>query len=169
MDKLLLALAVAICALAVATTSAAVGAPKSPGNTGDFLTAHNKARVAAKVHLFSWGPNLALEANQIVRDQSNLKICNFTRLPDRKYGINQWQSVGLIGCSPQTVVNQWLMEKVNYDEETKSCLANDECRSYLQVVAKNTLFLGCGQATCSGTNGGCLAMCLYDPPARGTA
>lgn len=169
MAKFLLALAVAICTLAVATTAGAAGARTSYRNTGDFLTAHNKARVAAKVVPLIWNPNLARKADQIVQDQSNLMTCNFTKLPDWKYGTNQWRSVGLMGCAPQTVVDQWLEEEVNYDEKTKSCLPNEECRSYLQIVARNSVFLGCGQAACNGTTGGCLAMCLYTPPARGTA
>ena len=170
MTKHLLVLAVAIFTLAAATTAAAAAAPVSPRkSTGDFLSAHNKVRVSAKVHPLSWSPNLALKASQIVQDQANLKTCNFAKLPEPKYGLNKWRSIGLLGCAPQAVVDWWMEEKANYNDETKSCFPDEECRSYLQVVARNTGFLGCGEAACNGTSGGCLAVCLYNPPARGTA
>lgn len=161
MANFLLALLALACTLAAATTSAAV----SLNDTREYLVAHNRARAAVRVGPLEWSPNLALKASQMVQSQANQKGCNFANLSSGKYyGVNQLRVTGPFMCTPPAVVDQWVEEKKNYDYKTKSCTPNEQCGSYLQVVSRNSVLLGCAQVTCT-ENSGCLAICLYNPPA----
>lgn len=140
-----------------ATTPAAL-----PAAAQEFLDAHNKARAEVGVGPLKWSPMLAKETSLLVRYQRNKQNCNFANLTSGKYGGNQLWASGM-AVTPRMAVDNWVAEKKFYNYANNSCVGDHKCGVYTQVVWKQSLELGCAQATCS--NGpATLTICFYNPP-----
>ncbi|MQL74780.1 hypothetical protein Taro_007146 [Colocasia esculenta] len=55
----------------------------------------------------------------------------------------------------------WENEKQYYDYASNSCIGEQVCRHYTQVVWADTKRVGCGHAKCD--NGVDIVVCNYDP------
>lgn len=73
---------------------------------------------------------------------------------------------------PEDVVWNWYLQKGAYNYTTNTCIGNQECGAYTQIVWKNTTELGCsggvGCHECGCPEGGnvssYLFVCAYSPP-----
>ncbi|OVA05748.1 Allergen V5/Tpx-1-related [Macleaya cordata] len=122
----------------------------------DFLAPHNAARANVSVGPMTWDTTVAAYA----RDYANRRVgdCNLTPSGGR-YGENlAWSSADLPAGE---AVKLWASQKEFYDYGSNSCKGG-ECRSYTQVVWRNSVRLGCASVTCR--TGGTFVICSYDPP-----
>ncbi|CAI8588774.1 unnamed protein product [Vicia faba] len=162
----LAALTISIISSNAAWPAATVPAPVSPPlppAAQEFLDSHNKARAEVGVAPLQWSDKLAKDTSLLVRYQRNKMGCDFANLTTSKYGGNQlW--AGSAAVTPSKAVEEWVKEKDFYIHANNSCVANHECGVYTQVVWKNSVQLGCSQATCSVKEKASLTICFYDPP-----
>nr|GMC46457.1 G-type lectin S-receptor-like serine/threonine-protein kinase SD2-5 [Ipomoea batatas] len=61
------------------------------------------------------------------------------------------------------ILGLWIEEKDAYDIDSNSCVAEQECRNYTQMVWHSSDRLGCASIYCQPT-GQVTLLCLYDPP-----
>lgn len=133
-----------------------------PSAARDFLEAHNQARAAVGVGPLKWTEMLANATSKLVRYQRDKMGCQFANLTNSKFGGNQLWASGMT-VTPRMVVDHWVQEKNYYNHTDNSCAPNHSCGVYTQVVWKNSLELGCAQATCVKEQAS-LTICFYNPP-----
>ncbi|XP_070019716.1 STS14 protein-like [Nicotiana sylvestris] len=127
--------------------------PAAPSSAAqEFLDAHNKARAEVGVGPLKWSTMLANATSIITRYQRDKRNCSFANLSSINYGQLQLLFRGLVAIPPQVAVDIWVAEKKFYNYANNSCIQGHECFSYTQVVWKNSLELGCAQATCSNNH-----------------
>ncbi|XP_062149822.1 pathogenesis-related protein 1-like [Alnus glutinosa] len=115
----------------------------------------NRARAEVGVPPLIW--NVSLEAyarNNANKRVSDCKLVYF----HGPYGECIAKSYG--GGNSADAVRLWIAERVFYNHESNNC--SSECRSYTQVVWRNTKYLGCATAQCY--NGWTFVTCSFDPP-----
>lgn len=134
-----------------------------PAAAKEFLEAHNQAREAVGVAPLKWSEGLANATSRLVRYQRNNMGCKFANVSSSKYGGNQLWASGGQGVTPRVAVDAWVKEKEYYNHTDNTCLPNHTCGVYTQVVWRNSLELGCAQATCV-KEAASLTICFYDPP-----
>ncbi|PKI69509.1 hypothetical protein CRG98_010084 [Punica granatum] len=88
--------------------------------------------------------------------------CQFANLTAGKYGGNQLLASGQ-AVAPRAAVEEWVKEKSFYNHADNSCAPNRQCGVYTQVVWRNSMELGCAQATCPKDQTS-LTICFYNPP-----
>ncbi|PHT89574.1 STS14 protein [Capsicum annuum] len=128
----------------------------------EFLDEHNKARAEVGVGPLTWSSMLAKETSLLVRYQRDKQNCSFANLSSGKYGGNQLWASGMV-VTPRMVVDSWVDEKKFYNYANNSCIGDDKCGVYTQIVWKKSIQLGCAQATCS-KGPATLTICFYNPP-----
>lgn len=138
-----------------------------------IIAMHNKWRAEVGVtEKLSYSPALAMKAQAWA---DNLKRNNYCRMqhsnPNGNYGENLfWASARkysdgrkeLQKVSPETVVNSWASEKVDFDYANNRCRPGKVCGHYTQVVWRSTTTVGCGMATCEETQNQ-VWVCQYQP------
>ncbi|KAL3525755.1 hypothetical protein ACH5RR_014127 [Cinchona calisaya] len=160
MGSKFLLLLLAITVVAIGHGSAQV--PAQSNATQEYLDAHNQARSEVGVGPLKWSEGLAKSASLTARYQRDKQNCTFANLTSSKYGGNQLWAGGL-AVTPRTAVETWVAEKKFYDYANNSCAPDHRCGVYTQVVWKNSLELGCGQAQCAKQQSS-LTICFYNPP-----
>ncbi|XP_050291544.1 STS14 protein [Quercus robur] len=156
-------LVVVLMALAICQGSAQGSGPSQQPSAAakEYLDGHNQARAEVGVGPLSWSEQLANATSRLVRYQRNKMGCKFANLSSSKYGANQMWASGQ-AVTPRMVVDTWVGEKKYYNHTDNSCLPDHRCGVYTQVVWKNSLQLGCAQASCADSSS--LTICFYDPP-----
>ncbi|MED6145557.1 hypothetical protein PIB30_026415 [Stylosanthes scabra] len=128
----------------------------------DYLKVHNDARARVGVKPLEWDPGLQSYAHRHL--SKYLRNC-IPRLSNGCYGESLSSSVDEVGplkeVTGKQVVEMWVEQKHNYDEETNSCVGG-ECRNYTQVVWRETTHVGCARVQCY--NGAYMVACNYHPP-----
>ncbi|XP_062094543.1 pathogenesis-related protein PR-1-like [Humulus lupulus] len=76
------------------------------------------------------------------------------------YGENLFWGSGK-DWSPGEAVAAWGDERRYYDHYSNSCVENQECLHYTQIVWRHTMKVGCAKVTC--WNGDIFISCNYDP------
>ncbi|KAI4327532.1 hypothetical protein L6164_019981 [Bauhinia variegata] len=155
--------------LAAVATLQVSGSAQGAGSTvalpkaaSEFLNAHNEARATVGVQPLNWSDKLANATSLLVRYQRNKMGCQFANLTAGKYGGNQLWASGMT-VTPRMAVEEWVKEKNYYNHTDNTCVPNHECGVYTQVVWRNSLELGCAQATCVKDQS-TLTICFYNPP-----
>lgn len=77
------------------------------------------------------------------------------------YGENIFWGSGK-NWQPYDAVFAWVSEKRYYDYTTNSCIGDEMCGHYTQIVWKNSRTLGCARVVCY--NGQIFMTCNYFPP-----
>ncbi|KAF3438853.1 hypothetical protein FNV43_RR17128 [Rhamnella rubrinervis] len=142
--------------------SAATPSPSAAAR--EFVEAHNQARAAVGVDPLKWSETLANATSRVVRYQRNKMGCQFADLKGSKYGANQFWGGGATTWTPRMVVDEWVGSKKYYNYANNSCLPNQKCGTYTQVVWRKSTELGCAQATCLKETATVLVICFYNPP-----
>ncbi|KAI3958059.1 hypothetical protein MKW98_020701 [Papaver atlanticum] len=124
----------------------------------DFLAPHNAARAEVNVAPLVWNETVATYA----RNYANQLTGDCTLVPSGgPYSENL--ALGSGALSTSDVEQLWLGQKSNYDYQSNSCQGGAEnCVQYINVVCRNSLYLGCAIATCN--NGNTIVACNYYPP-----
>ncbi|OWM72516.1 STS14 protein isoform X1 [Punica granatum] len=175
----------------VATQPRATPAAFPPNASQEFLEAHNDARSGVGVGPLKWSQALANLTSLLVRYQRDKMGCQFANLTAGKYGGNQLLASGQ-AVAPRAAVEEWVKEKSFYNHADNSCAPNRQCGVYTQaswtaanpqeevlatsslrlvvackaanpVVWRNSMELGCAQATCPKDQTS-LTICFYNPP-----
>ncbi|CAK7330283.1 unnamed protein product [Dovyalis caffra] len=127
----------------------------------DFLIAHNIARAQVGVGPLRWSKNLTARASSHVEPLKG--VCQLAFVDDGyHYGYNL-AAIDLVDFAAIDAVKLWVDKKAYYNYKTNSCVGGEQdCKTYTQVVWRNSLHLGCAKVRCD--NGGTLVGCAYDPP-----
>ncbi|KAL6909887.1 hypothetical protein ACP4OV_001546 [Aristida adscensionis] len=149
---LLVALALAITAMSLATASA-------QNTPQDFVNLHNQERAADKVGPVAWDAKVAKYAADYAA-----KLAGDCRMQHSggPYGENLYQS-GSKQASAADAVRKWVAEKAHYSYATNSRDPGQMCGHYTQVVWRKSARIGCARVVC-GANRGVIIFCSYDPP-----
>ncbi|CAN8271058.1 unnamed protein product [Cochlearia groenlandica] len=130
------------------------------------LAVHNKIRAAVGVAPLVWDNRLAAHAQNYANVRS--KDCAMQHSTDGKYGENiaaGWvQPVDTM--SGPIATKFWATEKPYYNYETNKC--SEACGHYTQIVANQSLRLGCGTTRCKN-NQYVWVVCNYAPRPMGDA
>ncbi|KAK4254082.1 hypothetical protein QN277_009511 [Acacia crassicarpa] len=121
----------------------------------DYVDVHNAARGNVGVPPIVWDATVA----EYAQNYANLRKADCQNRPSNgKYGETIHVFPG--DMSGADAVKTWVAQKAYYDYNTNMCVGG-ECHSYLQVVWRNTIRLGCAKVRCN--NGGTFIVCDYDP------
>jgi uncharacterized protein YkwD len=129
---------------------------------------HNKARAAVVPAAATPLPDLTWDPAIAAVAQAYAEVCVFEHSMG-DYGENLYVNTGF-QATPADVVTSWVSEVEFYDYDSGSCVPNEMCGHYTQVVWADSLRLGCGVATCTvnspfGNNEPWQNwVCNYDPP-----
>ncbi|XP_010266628.1 PREDICTED: pathogenesis-related protein 1A-like [Nelumbo nucifera] len=122
----------------------------------NYLDAHNAARAEVGVDALTWDDTVAAYA----QSYANKRADDCTRVHSGEpYGENLAGSTGSLSATD--AVNLWVGEKQYYDHNSNSCIGEQECRHYTQVVWRKSFRVGCAKVQCN--NGGTFVICNYDP------
>ncbi|KAK4405121.1 Basic form of pathogenesis-related protein 1 [Sesamum angolense] len=124
----------------------------------DFLEAHNAGRAQVGVPPLAWKESLVAYAQDYAKQRS--EDCAMKH-SDGPYGENL--AKGSWDVTAKEAVQMWLDEKKFYDEGSNSCIGEEMCGHYTQVVWRGSAHVGCARTKCS--NGWTFVTCNYDPPA----
>lgn len=131
---------------------------------------HNMYRNPLKIAKLEWSDSLATSAQNWATILEN-NSCPLQHSPAElrnNYGENLyagWSTNSSYRISIKNGVRSWAQEKSYYQYKTNSCVPNQMCGHYTQMVWKNTRHVGCALARCyeSGQTTEIL-ICHYDPP-----
>lgn len=131
----------------------------------NFLIAeHNRARADVGVPPLEWSEALSLYAEKWA-DFLAESSCILSHRPGegkwkQKYGENLFMGVaGLFDVLHTVTV--WESEKKRYHNGPVEERMLESTGNYTQVIWKDTKYVGCGKAICSGN---VVVVCNYDPP-----
>ncbi|MCP4457937.1 MAG: hypothetical protein GY816_07935 [Cytophagales bacterium] len=131
------------------------------GTTGNdvqqqFLDAHNKYRSDVGVSDLVWSKDLAISSKNWA--ESLAINCDLSH-SDGAYGENIWMGT-TDAFTMKDVVDLWGIEIANYNYSENSCDTGEVCGHYTQIVWANTTEVGCGVASCDGSD---VWVCQYLP------
>ncbi|XP_010548693.1 PREDICTED: pathogenesis-related protein 1-like [Tarenaya hassleriana] len=121
------------------------------------IASHNKARAEVGVGPMTWNATLAAYAQDYANQRAKDCAMQHSSGP---YGENLAAGYGRMSGPDATAY--WLTEKDNYDYATNSCVGDDVCGHYTQIVWRDSVRLGCGSVQCE--DGYVFVICSYDPP-----
>ncbi|KAL1329670.1 hypothetical protein AAHE18_12G058000 [Arachis hypogaea] len=130
----------------------------------DYLKAHNDERVKVGAKPLKWDPQLASLARKFVKKHIfDCKKGIFdTTFAGNTYGQSNAYNLG--SRSGVDAVNAWLLQKINYDYKSNTCIDGTlNCIYYAQIIWGATTFLGCARVKCRNY-GGTLITCFYYLP-----
>ncbi|MCL7025922.1 hypothetical protein MKW94_009985 [Papaver nudicaule] len=122
-----------------------------------YLVPHNRARVKLGLHPLRWSEDLAAFAKKWVKKRRG--DCAFIH-SGSDYGENMFWGSGK-DWRPADAVNDWTQEKKFYSHRKNSCIMNQNCYHYTQVVWKESSYVGCAKVICN--SGDTLIQCNYNP------
>lgn len=123
-----------------------------------FLVPQNQARAQLGEPPLLWDERVAAYA-QWYADQRRGDCA--LRHSFGPYGENIFWGSGK-NWQPYDAAAAWLNEKKYYDSGTNSCIGDQMCGHYTQIVWKNTKSIGCARVGCD--NGQIFMTCNYFPP-----
>lgn len=122
-----------------------------------FLTPHNIIRSKLGLPPLKWSKKLANYAYWWANQRRG--DCALVH-SGSDYGENLFWGSGK-DWSPSEAVALWADERTYYDYYTNSCVQNQECLHYTQIVWRSTMKVGCAKVKC--WNGNTFISCNYDP------
>ncbi|XP_022973950.1 pathogenesis-related protein 1B-like [Cucurbita maxima] len=123
----------------------------------DYVDAHNVVRAQVGVEPIQWDEELANYAMQYADKRSSDCLLLHSYGP---YGENLAMSTGeMFGIEG---VQMWVDEEQFYDYDSNTCVDDEMCGHYTQVVWRNSMRVGCAKVSCN--NRGVFIICSYDPP-----
>jgi len=122
----------------------------------EFLVGHNKYRSEVGIDDIAWSDELAISATEWAEELAS--SCAFQH-SNGNYGENLWKGTSN-AFSITDVVDSWGGEKQHYNYENNSCVDEEVCGHYTQIVWDATTEVGCGMATCDGYD---VWVCQYVP------
>jgi pathogenesis-related protein 1 len=129
-----------------------------PALFAGMLAGHNRARAALGEPPLLWSPSLAATA-QSWAQHLRAEQCNMRHSRASGLGENlAWAAQQHL--SPATVVKLWVDEAASYNRAANDCAAGAMCGHYTQVVWRTTREVGCGYASCGGSE---IWVCNYAP------
>nr|GMC46458.1 G-type lectin S-receptor-like serine/threonine-protein kinase SD2-5 [Ipomoea batatas] len=139
-----------------------------------ILASHNDVRRDVGVAPLVWDSSLENYANNLLFTQcypgGQLYGMNYANVQSNRYGMNLGRLSGPGGpeggssrITEMAILGLWIEEKDAYDIDSNSCVAEQECRNYTQMVWHSSDRLGCASIYCQPT-GQVTLLCLYDPP-----
>lgn len=163
-----------------AAGSPAATAPAAPGNLGtfnktkavdhnrfsvypnslarQFLVGQNEARAQLGLPPLVWDEKVAAYAQWYANQRRSDCALRHSFGP---YGENIFWGSGK-NWQPYDAVAAWVNEKKYYDYSRNSCIGDEMCGHYTQIVWKSTRSLGCARVVCY--NGQIFMTCIYFPP-----
>ena len=123
----------------------------------DYVDAHNVVRAQVGVEPIQWDEKLANYATQYANKRSSDCLLLHSHGP---YGENLAISTGEM--SGIEAVQMWVDEEQFYDYNSNTCVDDEMCSHYTQVVWRNSMRVGCAKVSCN--NEGTFIICSYDPP-----
>ncbi|KAL5989355.1 hypothetical protein ACLOJK_010245 [Asimina triloba] len=133
--------------------------PRGTGIAGEFLRAHNEARLKAGIPPLKWDRRLSRYARRW--GMKRKADCEMSHSENSPYGENIFWGYSS-GWKPSMVVELWVGEQKDYDPQSNSCKAGEICGHYTQVMWKTSQRLGCSKVVCD--TGDVFVNCNYDPP-----
>ncbi|KAL5998983.1 hypothetical protein ACLOJK_009932 [Asimina triloba] len=125
----------------------------------EFVEHHNMVRAQKGVPPLTWNDTLAEAARTWgLTLTGNCDLIHSTG----PYGENLFNGTGL-DWRPQDAVYYWSIEENYYDLAANTCVPDQMCGHYTQVVWKTTERVGCEVLTCNGGND-TVSLCFYNPP-----
>jgi uncharacterized protein YkwD/energy-coupling factor transporter ATP-binding protein EcfA2 len=132
--------------------------PEAPHFDVEMVTAHNEVRRKLGLPDLQWSPDLAAKAQKwadVLAATGQLKGEGITG-----QNVGWTQPPGALRGTFM-VVQAWADGVNNYDYDSNTCIANKKCRSYVQIVWRDTTKVGCGAAHDATYD---FWVCNYDPP-----
>ncbi|ERN07266.1 hypothetical protein AMTRI_Chr12g240920 [Amborella trichopoda] len=127
-----------------------------------FLFAHNWARAQHLEIPLVWDIEVEKYAKWWANQRkSDCKLQHSFPEGDFKLGENIFWGSGSV-WSPIDAVKAWVDEEKYYSYRSNSCVGDQMCGHYTQVVWKNTRRIGCARVVCD--TGDVFMTCNYDPP-----
>ncbi len=141
------------------------------------LASHNAVRSQLGLVPLRWSNKLARYAQQWADHQASTQNCAMQHRPHQAGPFKQIHGENLFWASPKRwsdgktelqeisigeVVKAWADEVVDYDYNTNSCRAGEQCGHYTQIVWRETRAVGCAIAVCPDQSQ--LWVCNYNPP-----
>jgi pathogenesis-related protein 1 len=142
-----------------APPAAPPAARAEPARFAGMLAAHNRARRAVGVPDLQWSDRLARIA-QGWADRLRGEGCAMRHSGTAGIGENLAWAAGQ-HLSPAAVVAMWVEEARAFNPGNGTCAAGAVCGHYTQVVWRDTHLVGCGMASCGGSE---VWVCNYSPP-----
>ncbi|XP_019167789.1 PREDICTED: cysteine-rich secretory protein LCCL domain-containing 2-like isoform X2 [Ipomoea nil] len=140
----------------------------SSSDNSYFLTLHNDVRREVGVKPLVWDSSLENYAKNLLLHSKNQ---SYPDVQSNRYGMNLGGSSGQNDFFRKNfdfenlTLWSWIDEKDVYDIESNSCVAEEECRHYTQMVWHSSDRLGCAAVQIlSETTWRVTLLCLYDPP-----
>ncbi len=135
-------------------------------NIQEVLAAHNTLRKEVGVPPLTWSADLAIKAQAWANEvaKKNMGQNQNWALPHSGSPGENIAGGLTNGDSPaRRILLGWGEdEKVNFDPNTRKCIAGTICGHYTQVIWRNTTQVGCAIAT--NPNGKYILVCNYNPP-----
>ncbi|XP_022925422.1 pathogenesis-related protein 1A-like [Cucurbita moschata] len=123
----------------------------------DYVDAHNVVRAQVGVEPIQWDQELANYATQYANKRRSDCLLLHSHGP---YGENLAMSIGEM--SGIEAVQMWVDEEQFYDYDSNTCVDDEMCSHYTQVVWRNSMRVGCAKVSCN--NRDAFIICSYDPP-----
>ncbi|KAF5749444.1 pathogenesis-related protein PR-1-like [Tripterygium wilfordii] len=124
-----------------------------------FLAPQNAARAVLGMPPLVWDKELASYAQSYANERRfncDLKHSN------GRYGENIFWGSG-DDWTPAQAVMSWVSERRWYDYWSNSCVGDQDCGHYTQIVWRSTSRVGCARVVCFEGKG-VFMTCNYDPP-----
>ncbi|EFJ06204.1 hypothetical protein SELMODRAFT_135802 [Selaginella moellendorffii] len=134
--------------------------PRYNAFVAQFLYGQNRARYSVGVPPLVWDNRLAAYAQWWANQKQASGNC-YLQHSGGPYGENIFWGRGK-PWSPSEAVDAWVDERRWYDYYSNSCLFNDDCGHYTQIVWRSSTRVGCARVTCA--DGDVFMICNYDPP-----
>ncbi len=148
------------------------GTPGSATWINQILTTHNQVRACAMPTPMPAMADLTWDTTIVTTAQAWANNCTWAHNAGRgSLGENIYASTA--NPSPVSVVSNWASEAQYYNFASNTCATGQVCGHYTQIVWRNTLRLGCAQATCTtgspfGNGTWYFVVCDYAPPGNYT-
>ncbi|MED6198441.1 hypothetical protein PIB30_066315 [Stylosanthes scabra] len=111
----------------------------------EYLKAHNQVRAAVGIEPLKWNFRLTQNARKFAeKHNAGYKGDIAYEKSLYNYGINIARFFGS-NTPEKDVVGLWAKQKKYYDYESNSCINNNTCDNYLQIVWRSTTSVGCAR------------------------
>ncbi|XP_022148837.1 basic form of pathogenesis-related protein 1-like [Momordica charantia] len=143
----LVGLTLALTLTMTATVAVANSSPK------DFVDVHNAIRAENGVGPVAWNTTLADYAENFAKTRVDTCEMEHSMGPYAENLAEAFEST-----TAEATVKFWATEKEFYDPKANKCV-NDECGHFMNVVGKDTKYIGCAEVRCK--NNYIFTICNY--------